>query len=88
MYVSNNVDVNQAIAWKNEKFVFQRADLQSIMRQLERWYDITVSYDDKPYSDEYEGIISRNVNISEILKMLEKISAVRFEINGKKVIVK
>lgn len=57
------------------------------MRQLERWYDISVSYEGNGYTDEYVGIISRNVNISQILKMLEKTSEARFQINGKNIIV-
>jgi len=86
--INRNPDIASVMAWKNEKFVFQNADLKSIMRQLERWYDISVSYEGNGYTDEYVGIISRNVNISQILRMMEKISPVRFEINGKNIIVK
>lgn len=86
--VNKNVDVDVVMAWKNGKFIFQNADLQSILRQLERWYDVSVSYEGKMYTDEYVGIISRNVNISQILKMLEKTGTVKFEIEGKRIIVK
>lgn len=86
--INRNPDIESVLAWKNEKFVFQNADLKSIMRQLERWYDISVSYEGNGYTDEYVGIISRNVNISQILKMLEKTSEARFQINGKNIIVK
>ncbi|MBK8606264.1 MAG: FecR domain-containing protein [Chitinophagaceae bacterium] len=86
--INRNPDIESVLAWKNEKFVFQNTDLKSIMRQLERWYDISVSYEGNGYTDEYVGIISRNVNISQILKMLEKTSEARFQINGKNIIVK
>jgi len=86
--INRNADLASVMAWKNEKFVFQNADLKSIMRQLERWYDISVSYEGEIYTDEYVGIISRNVNISQILRMMEKISPVRFEIKGKNIVVK
>src|SRR5690606_21360494 len=38
-------DVGQAISWKNNLFNFQHAGLESVMRQLARWYDIEVVYE-------------------------------------------
>ena len=86
--IKHNVDLEEIIAWKNGKFLFQDADIHSIMRQLERWYDITVSYRGNTTNEKFMGIISRNVNISQILNMLEKTGAIKFEIEGKNVIVK
>lgn len=83
-----NADLEEVVAWKNEKFIFQYADIQSIMRQIERWYDVEVEYKGSVTKEEFVGVISRNVKISEIVKMLEKTGAVNFEIEGKKVIVK
>jgi ferric-dicitrate binding protein FerR (iron transport regulator) len=77
--VKKDVDLDEAIAWKNGKFIFQDADIKSIMRQLEHWYDVSVIYDDKEVTnEEFVGSISRNVNISQILQMLEKTGAVKF----------
>jgi len=86
--VKKNVDVEEVVAWKNGKFIFNNADLKTIMRQLQRWYNIDVVYKSKIPDDEFIGVISRNVNISEILKMLETTGAVQFEIDGRKIIVK
>lgn len=86
--IKKNIDLEEVVAWKNGKFMFQDADIQTIMRQLERWYNITVSYEQNISNEEFEGVISRNVNISQILSMLEKTGAVKFEIDGKNIIVK
>jgi transmembrane sensor len=86
--LKQNVDIDEIVAWKNEKFVFQDLDLKSIMRQVARWYDIDVSYTGNISNKEYVGVISRDVNITEILKMLETASNIKFEIAGRKVIVK
>lgn len=85
--IKRNVDLDEIVAWKNGKFLFQNADIYSIMRQLERWYNITVSYEGNITNEEFVGVISRNVNISQILSMLERTGAVKFEIEGKKIIV-
>ncbi len=82
------IDVDEVMAWKNSKFNFQDADIKSVMRQLERWYGVTASYEGNITKEEFVGVISRNVNISQILTMLEKTGTVRCSIQGKNIIVK
>lgn len=86
--IKRNVDLEEIVAWKNGKFIFQNADIHSIMKQLERWYNITVSYEGKISNEEFVGVISRDVNISQILNILEKTESIKFEIDGKEVTVK
>jgi transmembrane sensor len=85
--VAENVNVDEVMAWKNGMFQFKSADLGTIMRQAARWYDIDVEYRGG-ISDRFSGQISRNVNISQLLKILEFTGKVHFEIEGRKVIVK
>lgn len=86
--IKKNTDIDEVMAWKNGKFIFQDADIQSIMRQVEKWYDVEVSFSGSITNEQFVGIIPRNVNISQILKMLEKTGTVKFEIEGKRIIVK
>jgi len=39
-----DADINEAVAWKNGKFLFKDTDLQAIMRILARWYNVDVEY--------------------------------------------
>lgn len=84
-----NVNVDDVIAWKNGRFIFQGDNIQSIMRQLSRWYDVSVSYEEGVTREEFVGVINRSryVNIAEILEMLERTRAVSFEIVGRHVTV-
>lgn len=84
--VINNVDIDQEVAWKNGYFSFNRADLQMVMRQIARWYDVEISYEGKIPERQFGGKIDRNSNISEVLKILEE-SKVHFRIEEKKIIV-
>src|SRR6185312_1154953 len=86
--VQKDVDLDEAVAWKNGKFIFQSADIKSIMRQLERWYDVSVVYSKDVTNEEFVGSISRQVNISQILEMLEKAGSVDFKIKRSTIIVK
>lgn len=84
--VLRDIDVDDAVAWKNGAFSFNNADITTVMRQLERWYDIEVVYEgDKP-ADLFYGGISRQSSLMEVLKILQA-SKVRFRLEGKKLIV-
>ena len=83
----NDVDVDQAVAWKNGLFVFDNSDLGTVMRQLSRWYDIDVVYRTRNIATSFVGEVPRTSNLSDVLKVIELTSKLRFEIVGKKVIV-
>jgi ferric-dicitrate binding protein FerR (iron transport regulator) len=84
--VIDDVDVDQVIAWKNGYFSFNRADLQTVMRQIARWYDVDISYEGKIPDRQFVGKIGRNSNASEVLKILQE-TKVHFRLEGKKIIV-
>ncbi|MBB5440933.1 ferric-dicitrate binding protein FerR (iron transport regulator) [Pedobacter sp. AK017] len=87
-----NVDVEEAIAWKNGYFYFKDADVKTVMRQISRWYDVDVEYKGTDSETAFSGKMHRNVNISKVLEMLSyfkidyKIIDSRFH-KGKKTIV-
>jgi ferric-dicitrate binding protein FerR (iron transport regulator) len=85
--VLDDAPLSETIAWKNGFFFFHNASsLQVVMRQIARWYDVTVAYEGTPHAMEFGGKISRHSNLSEVLKILE-ISKVHFRIENQKIIV-
>jgi ferric-dicitrate binding protein FerR (iron transport regulator) len=80
------VNVEDVVAWKNGFFHFKGDDMESIMRKLARWYDVKVIYEGAVPAGHYTGIISRQTNLSEVLKMLE-LSGVRFILQGREIMV-
>lgn len=76
----------QVLAWKNGLFIFEKADIQTIMRQLSRWYDVDVDF--KNITDKkFSGTIPRNVNVSTVFNILEATGNVHFSIADNKVTV-
>ena len=77
-----------AIAWKNGYFAFEKADMQTVMRQLSRWYNFEVSYEGgKAPADNFWGDLKRDAKLSDILAVLAK-SGISFTIKeGNKVLV-
>lgn len=88
--VVNDVDLQQVMAWKDGKFVFNNTNIQQIMHQMERWYDLSpTQFDNEAVKKwEFNGEISRYSNASKVLQLLEKTGAVKFTVEGKKITVK
>lgn len=84
--VKSEVDLSQTLAWKNGLFSFNNADLRSVMRQLERWYDIKVRYEGNTSSITVDGEMFRNVKLSDVLEFLEE-SGLKFRMEGKTLII-
>jgi ferric-dicitrate binding protein FerR (iron transport regulator) len=82
-----NVDVEDAVAWKNGYFVFQDEDIYSIMAKAARWYDVDVEFRGNMKDKGFFGKVNRYDNISELLKNMELTGEVQFKIEGRRVIV-
>lgn len=82
----NDADIEETMAWKNGMFQFNRADIETIMHQMERWYDLEVIYEGAKPTGYYHGEASRNITASEMLKVL-KASGLKLKIETRKIIV-
>lgn len=85
---TRQVDAENYSAWKDGKFIFENATLESIMTRLGRWYNIHVFYQNAEAKEfHFTGDLERYEHFDETLKMLEKATNVRFQINNDNVIV-
>lgn len=82
------VDVDEAVAWKDGYFKFNNEKQVSILRKIARWYNVEIEYAD-PEAKEvmYYGTVSRFEKISKVLRKFEQTGEVRFDIKGSKLIV-
>lgn len=85
--ITDQVDADEVVAWKNGMFNFQGVDIGTVSRQLARWYEVEVVYD-KTIDDLFYAKIPRSSKLSEVLKLLALTEKVHFEINGRIVTVK
>ncbi len=81
------VNTKRYTAWKNGDFYFEDDAIQTVMRQLSRWYNIEVTYEGRITTDGFNAQISRSKNISAILHILENTKGVHFKIEGRRVTV-
>lgn len=82
-----NVDVDDAVAWKNGFFVFNDEDIQTIMKRISRWYDVDVIFPEKFKRKNFGGTVSRFKDVSEVLHSLELTGSVHFRTEGRRITV-
>jgi transmembrane sensor len=80
-------DTELAVAWKNNKFMFEDAKIEEVMKMIERWYDVEVIYQGEKPADLFGGSVSRFDNVSKVLRILQLTGHVRFKIEGRRVTV-
>ena len=85
----HNIDVYDAISWKNGFFNFKNMYLSDIMKVLSRWYNIEVVFEDIELKNgRYGGAFSRNQSLEEILEIIHETNDIVFKIDDNKVIIK
>lgn len=87
LQVIDNANLEEVMAWKNGLFIFDNADIHTIMRIVARWYDLEVIYEGKMSSDRFQGKISMDTRLSELLEVLE-LNKVEYSIENKTIKIK
>ena len=85
--IQRHVDTSAVMAWRYGLFNFEGQNLKEVMRQLSRWYDIEVIYEGTVPDIVFGGKMLRNINLSQLLKVLED-AEVHFTLEeGRKLII-
>ncbi|MNI76007.1 fec operon regulator FecR [compost metagenome] len=81
------VNPEEAIYWKDNKFSFHSEDIETVMREVARWYNVTIIYQDNVRHVKVSGSVSRFADIAMLLDKLEKTGLLKFTIQGRNIIV-
>ncbi len=75
------------VAWRNGTFVFYGQRMPVVMRQIERWYN--VSFENIALTENIElwGALSRDVMLSEILEVIELNTTLSFKQQERRIII-
>ncbi|TCD05855.1 DUF4974 domain-containing protein [Pedobacter frigidisoli] len=79
-FQKRNADIDLEMAWKNGRMKFRNATLQSMLPEVERWYNIQIEYEGKTPDIHLTGGISRKSSLATLLKLLQ-MSGVNFTLN-------
>lgn len=81
MQLTEDADTEQAVAWKNGLMVFHNADAATILREIERWYNVDVEIKGELPKRSFYLDGSRKMKLSELLRGLE-VNHIKFTIDG------
>lgn len=85
--VSDKVDIAQVMSWKSGVFTFEGKSIQQVLRELARWYDLTIVYGKEVPDIKLRGEMGMNLNLSQVLKGLAAMEVICRLEPGKKLLV-
>jgi hypothetical protein len=82
------VNTDEVMAWKNGSFSLNNKDLKTVLRELARWYNVEVVFENEEKIPNIllGGDMGRDLNLSQALRVLEKLK-VNARIEGRKLVV-
>ncbi|MGZ3874436.1 MAG: FecR family protein [Mucilaginibacter sp.] len=83
--ILRQVNVDDAIAWKNGYFSFRKENLPTAMNKIARWYNVDVDYIGNVNDRILGGTVSRAESIEELLNYLELTGIAKFKIEGRRI---
>lgn len=72
------VNLQTVLAWKNRIFAFDKEPLISIVKKLERWYNVQIEVDPTLQNRRYSGSLNKYETMEEIISVLQKTKELRF----------
>ena len=85
----NQVNPSDFTAWKDGVIILRSYNIQTVIKQLERWYDVEFTGSSAlPVTGSLSGELPKDIRLSEFLQALEKHTHVTFTIEGRRVMIK
>ncbi len=85
----SNGQLYQNLGWLDNKLYLDNTSLQEVCTILERWYNVKIIIEKDELSNKihYTGVL-REETIVDVLDALCKLSEIRYQVNGKAIIIK
>lgn len=85
--VVSQVDAKAFTEWRSGLIVFSGADIHSVFRQIERWYDVSFEFEQPLPEMHWHGEIPRTIPLSQLLDALSKKTNMKFELKEERRVV-
>lgn len=86
--IKQEVDVEEFVGWKDGIYVFKEKSLSDIMKTLERWYNISIVFQDESLIDlPFTGNLKRYDDINVFFDALARTGDMKYRVEGNQVIL-
>ncbi|MFD2557175.1 FecR family protein [Sphingobacterium tabacisoli] len=79
------VRTEEYVGWIQNRFIFSRAPLEEVLRDIERWYDIEFVHKGAIPPILIEGSLSKNVALDQLLTVLSVNTSYKFSMKGRRI---
>ena len=87
--ISEVCDPRIYTSWIDGEFKFRDMRLEDIMKKLNRWYDFQVKFENDELKDlRFSGAAEKYNPVEFLLRMIESVTKVRFDIERKQIVVR
>lgn len=83
----NRANIDEVTAWKEGYFYFDNVNIQTVLREIGRWYNVNIAYEGKIPSRGFKGELGRDLSLPDVVEFLQK-SKVNVTLHGTTLIVK
>ena len=82
------VELSLYTSWVQGVFEYENMELNDIMIQLARWYDVQFTFSAPEYKERrFTGVVRKYEDLDDVLDMIEKTTNVKFIVNGRNVTI-
>ncbi|MDR3009543.1 MAG: FecR domain-containing protein [Sphingobacterium sp.] len=75
-----DIDTTDILAWQQGYFKFENADIYQLTEQIRDWYDVKFIKINSQSGDRFSGTYRRTNDLNDLLKNLEEVSNLKFNI--------
>ena len=87
-FTVSEADTTMAIAWRKGVIAFKNSTVEEVMKQISRWYGLSVEYEGTHPSKRISGTVPASLSITEVLVVLNDIDGdASFRATADKIIV-
>lgn len=81
------VDASEYTLWKNDRLIMNNEELGTILRKIERWYNVEISYSNNlPLKSKFSITITDEPK-EEIFRLLSIVASIKYKIDNEKITI-
>jgi ferric-dicitrate binding protein FerR (iron transport regulator) len=81
------MDINLVSAWTKDEMVFKEESLEEIIKYMERWYSVSIQLAPELQNGELLTFKVKTESLNELLKLIDILRPIKYQIDGKQVII-
>lgn len=69
-FEKKTIDIEEVLSWTKGQFYFDGTNTEEVLRDIARWYNITIDYEPRVGGVQYKGKIPRNLPLNKLIELL------------------